>query len=327
MLSGGMKRYEVILNRSPLIKLRFSRPAPDGLYDCTSEVKADVKRTHMKARGKHYHGSDGGCERNPVADHQVSWDDAHEQYAPVQYTAKSILNDKPVWADPDVTDKEGYSKIKFNQLDGKTNRKSFVKNYDIVGGVPRNPIGRTGVSGRGMLGKWGPNHAADPIVTRWKRDASGKVVKHSSGKPILEFVSIQRCDTKEWAIPGGMVDADEEISLTLKREFNEEALNSLEGDQKEQTKKDIQEVFKNGEVIYKGYVDDPRNTDNAWLETVACNFHDDDGTTVGKIPLTAGDDAQAVRWLTIDGPIDLYASHEEFVQKVCERRGAYFAKS
>ena len=30
-----------------------------------------------------------------------------------------------------------------------------------------------------------------------------------SGKPVLEFVSIQRKDTGEWAIPGGMVDPGE----------------------------------------------------------------------------------------------------------------------
>jgi len=30
----------------------------------------------------------------------------------------------------------------------------------------RNPMGRTGLIGRGSLGRWGPNHAADPIVTR-----------------------------------------------------------------------------------------------------------------------------------------------------------------
>lgn len=30
----------------------------------------------------------------------------------------------------------------------------------------RNPIGRTGMIGRGLLGRWGPNHAADPVVTR-----------------------------------------------------------------------------------------------------------------------------------------------------------------
>ena len=30
----------------------------------------------------------------------------------------------------------------------------------------RNPVGRTGMVGRGLLRRWGPNHAADPIVTR-----------------------------------------------------------------------------------------------------------------------------------------------------------------
>lgn len=25
--------------------------------------------------------------------------------------------------------------------------------------------------------------------------------------------------------------------------------------------------------VYKGYVDDPRNTDNAWIETVAISIH------------------------------------------------------
>ena len=29
--------------------------------------------------------------------------------------------------------------------------------------------------------------------------------------------------------------------------------------------------------VYAGYVDDPRNTDNAWMETVAKNFHDEAG--------------------------------------------------
>ena len=30
-----------------------------------------------------------------------------------------------------------------------------------------NPRGRTGVTNRGTLGKWGPNHAGDAIVTRY----------------------------------------------------------------------------------------------------------------------------------------------------------------
>ena len=40
--------------------------------------------------------------------------------------------------------------------------------------------------------------------------------------------------------------------------------------------------------VYRGYVDDPRNTDNSWMETVAVNFHDETGELVGKLQLQAG---------------------------------------
>ena len=70
--------------------------------------------------------------------------------------------------------------------------------------LPLNIRGRTGLSGRGILGRYGPNHAADPIVTRWKRSQEGKIISdEETNKPILQFVSIQRRDTGEWAIPGG----------------------------------------------------------------------------------------------------------------------------
>lgn len=37
--------------------------------------------------------------------------------------------------------------------------------------------------------------------------------------------------------------------------------------------------------VYKGYVDDPRNTDNSWMETVAVNFHDDTGEVFNEFKL------------------------------------------
>lgn len=46
-------------------------------------------------------------------------------------------------------------------------------------------------------------------------------------RPILQFCAIQRKDNNEWAIPGGFVDPGEPVSQTLRREFAEEALNSL----------------------------------------------------------------------------------------------------
>nr|CAI5854490.1 unnamed protein product [Callosobruchus analis] len=68
--------------------------------------------------------------------------------------------------DPPIGDQ--HFKPKWNELDGKVNRKSHIGIYQVVDGRPLNPEGRTGLIGRGVLGKWGPNHAADPIVTRWK---------------------------------------------------------------------------------------------------------------------------------------------------------------
>ena len=93
------------------------------------------------------------------------------------------------------------------------NRQSHSGTYSVsadTGGSPLNIMGRTGLSGRGGLGRWGPNHAADPIVTRWRRSSTGDIISDpGSGRPVLEFVSIQRRDTGEWAIPGGMVDPGE----------------------------------------------------------------------------------------------------------------------
>ena len=38
----------------------------------------------------------------------------------------------------------------------------------------RNPVGRTGVKGRGTLARWGPNQAADPIITRYEQARNGR---------------------------------------------------------------------------------------------------------------------------------------------------------
>ena len=66
----------------------------------------------------------------------------------------------------------------------------------------------------------------------------------NDGKPILKVLCIQRGDTKEIALPGGMVDPNEEVSLTLKREFIEEALNG------KIQESELDEFFSKGQEIY-----------------------------------------------------------------------------
>ena len=56
------------------------------------------------------------------------------------------------------------------------------------------------MSGRGLLGRWGPNHAGDPVVTRWAKDGQDEKRK------VLEIILISRKDSGELALPGGMVD-------------------------------------------------------------------------------------------------------------------------
>lgn len=109
--------------------------------------------------------------------------------------------------------------------------------------------------------------------------------------------------------------------------FSEEALNSLKASDSEREKiqKRISELFSSaGLQVYIGYVDDPRNTDNAWMETVAVNFHDESGDSVSELPLQAGDDAGQVSWTDIDSSLALYANHSQFLKTVAEERKAHW---
>ncbi|XP_069967073.1 putative nudix hydrolase 6 [Bactrocera oleae] len=295
------KRYICLYLLQVIVSLKMS----------ASILKAGTFK-HITCRNNIYPKST--LQRFPVPDDLVDWSAEYVNYSPPIYTAPHI-NGQP-WADPDVGCAE--FQPKWNQLDGAVNRVSFNGIYKIENGLPINPFGRTGLSGRGLLGRWGPNHAADPIVTRWKRNADGNVsINIDTQKKILQMVAIQRHDNKMWAIPGGMVDPGEKISATLKREFMEEALDSFDN------QKVIEEFFAKGNEIYKGYVDDFRNTDNAWMETVAYNFHDDNGAQVGKLALSAGDDATNVKWLDIDSTIKLHANHIDIIKEVIKRLNAY----
>lgn len=79
-------------------------------------------------------------------------------------------------------------------------------------------------------------------------------------------------------------------------------------------------VFK----IFKGYIDDPRNTDNSWMESQAVNYHDDTGKAFDKFALKAGDDAKNVRWMDVSHELRLYANHNDLVKEVAKKLNAYW---
>ena len=223
--------------------------------------------------------------RFPVPDELVPWDVPYPAYAPPYFVDPEVLaNDRTRnpegWAEP-----EDFSRVRrgFPSYEGEVRRDGR--------GRPRNPRGRTGIEGRGRLGAWGANFAADPIVTRL-----------APGSLEVEMLVIKRRDTGDWAIPGGMVDAGEDVSRTLEREFEEEAGVRLD--------------LSGAVEVFRGYVDDRRNTDNAWMETVAKHLHLDPALAEAMNPV-AGDDAQDVRWARVTAGFlsTLYTDHGTFVRR------------
>lgn len=297
-------------------------PAPANILDLRPVAPAFV---HHKARATPY--PQCAAKRFPVPDENVPWEVEFPEYDPVNYTAPVVLK-KPPWADTDLMNMIPSVRppLAYNRLDEehRVNRASHMGPYRVIDGLPLNPMGRTGMKGRGLLGRFGPNHAADPIVTRWKRTSGGVML--DGGKKVLEFVAIQRRDNSQWAIPGGMVEPGQVVTQALKAEFGEEAMAKLSVTDEEREKISVlvERLFKEGVEVYKGYVDDPRNTDNAWMETVAVNFHDDTGEVFSEFKLQAGDDAAAVRWQRVSGNIPLFASHVSILEKVAKMRNAAF---
>ncbi|VDN52469.1 unnamed protein product [Dracunculus medinensis] len=244
--------------------------------------------------------------RIDVPDAKIYWSVLFPSYSPPDYTDPSLSGKS--WADGPISLN---SSFKWNSLDGSVDRLSYIQLsmfyfflyfcyflYLLVfDGRPLNPMGRTGLRGRGVLGRWGPNHAADPIVSRYF-------------KGHLQFIGIQRSDTGEWAIPGGMIDPGEMVSHTLKREFTEEVLDGIDD-------KRLNSFWEKGVELYRGYVDDPRNTDNSWMETIVVNFHDHDGI-LKDMQLKAGSDAINVRWIEISANEKFYASHGDFIRLLAD---------
>jgi len=237
-------------------------------------------------------------KRLAVPDEQVSWSMPWVLYNPLPFTHQTVLdvnNDKRVspkgWADPeDIFD------VKPEQWAEKVSQEGpLIMDSQ---GYPLNPRGRTGMTERGLLGNWGPNTAADPIITRFD----------PSGGSTIQLLASLRKDSLGWALPGGMVaNIDHNVPavvhaglVSISQKLREDELRVF----KEQT----EQLFASGKVVYIGYVDDPRNTDNAWMETTATHFHCDAKFGARLSFPTQSVGAGVLTWIDIDQQDERYAT-------------------
>ncbi|XDV29944.1 hypothetical protein PO909_032961 [Leuciscus waleckii] len=165
-----------------------------------------------------------------------------------------------------------YNPPVYNLQDGSDSDTSVLDKY-------RNPEGRTGLRGKGALESLGPNHIIHPIFTRW-RDA-----EHT----VLEFLSV--CEDLHVALPGGPAKPDEPLPQTLERILGKKL--------QDKTKTELKDV----EQEYKGYVDDSRNTDNAWVETTIitldCDKHRLLMAELNRIVESSASSHQPLKWLEV----------------------------
>jgi ADP-ribose pyrophosphatase len=202
--------------------------------------------------------------RQRISIDEAPWMLDCESYEPPYHVDASVLeNDRTKvdggWADPeafeDIGDLPRLAEVKYKADDGK----------------PRNPRGRTGIAGRGLLGLWGPNLSVKTLLARKNPD---------TGSPEVLLGGTEKAVYLD--IPKGFVLPDESAEEAVRRVLSQEVgwdAGSAEA-----------------RLVAEGYTYDARQTDNAWVETRAFLIHSADAPTLFE----PGGEFDEVRWRTLE---------------------------
>ncbi|XP_066913442.1 transient receptor potential cation channel subfamily M member-like 2 isoform X2 [Clytia hemisphaerica] len=225
-------------------------------------------------------------QREFVPDIKVPWNIPMDDYSPPSYTSPTVSSYLP-WVDPDPQS-DKFRKIGFNMSE----RKSCCGTYELNGdGVPRNPVGRTGLEGRGLLCHYGPNHLQFALITRWKKNMDGM------GYPSqLELLVIVQKNSK-LSLPNGPEVLNNSMSPELLRFFSKTTLISKGVDIStcDSVWIGLNKIIDKREKIWEGYMDDRRNTDHAWIEATVFNYHDPDGNIISQFISEPPSDEEAAK--------------------------------
>ncbi|XP_040842632.1 transient receptor potential cation channel subfamily M member 2 isoform X2 [Ochotona curzoniae] len=265
---------------------------------------------HVNARHLLYPGCP--VTRFPVPNEKVPWETEFPIYDPPSYT---VERRDPTTTDPVGDTLELLANISYNAMDGLTDRRSFHGVYGVWDGLPRNPMGRTGLRGRGSLRRFGPNHELHPVITRWRRGMDGAICRKSV-KKMLEVLVLRRPVWEHWALPGGSREPGDVLPRKLKQTLGQECWLPVEN------------LLRQGTEVYKGYVDDPRNTDNAWIETVAVSVHfqDQNDTELKRLNthLLTDDSGPCIQWEVVDRRMPLYADQKTILRRAATLLEAHY---
>jgi ADP-ribose pyrophosphatase len=186
-----------------------------------------------------------------------------DDYAPPYHVDPGVLENATLTGEARWADPEDFALV--------AAERSGVSKYSDDQGRPLNPRGRTGIEGRGRLGRWGANRAVLAAVTR-ASEAAGE----------LELLLGRKAERESFGLPRGFSFASETETDTLAR-----ILTSKFGIAPDAT---------GAEAVFDGYLYDRRQTDHAWVEAQGLLLQLGEDRPRGA---TAAGDLEEVCWLPL----------------------------
>jgi ADP-ribose pyrophosphatase len=216
---------------------------------------------HLKIRAER---AEGYPPRQRISIDEAPWVLDCESYDPPYHVDPALLeNDRSRsdhgWADPEeiaeVLDLPRVASAKYKDEQGR----------------PRNPRGRTGLAGRGLLGLWGANLSVGAVVIRTSADGG-----------YAQILLGREEDAIDLHVMKGFVLPEESPEAALRRVLSRETGWDPGGTV--------------GELVFEGYTYDPRQTDNAWVESRAFLIVAQDVPPL----LEAGGEFDEVKWWPLE---------------------------
>ena len=218
---------------------------------------------HLRIRAER---PDSYPPRQAISIDEAPWSVESEQYAPPYYVAEEVLSNERSASDRPWVHAEDIEAVT-ESLD----RGLSTVSDDI--GRPLHPRGRTGLAGRGLLGRWGANPAVGAVVTRLSAEGDGLLVLAGRREGQLRI-----------SLPRGLVFLDETRQEAIARVLAERAGLSVDEDELD--------------VLIDDFYYDQRQTDHAWLEMRAYLVSPDAEVVVPDYLST--DNFDEIEWWPLD---------------------------
>ena len=199
-------------------------------------------------------------------------------------------------------------------------------------GRPLNPYGRTGVRGRGVLGKWGINVAVHWIITKPLIDKDDMAMERSGMR--MSTVLLERHVDGDWTIPGRMQDNDA-IDPTLCTAFGLDGRTLQDSEELQTTEQILLDSLPN-RTLSEAVGSDERDTDNAWVTfkirlvdlggsaTVRNDGMKDGG--LGRFEISDDLRSQSrLEWVVMHRHIHMqHASHYRIIEQLAKSQNTYW---